>query len=138
MAVCDPARFLRERCGEESTSIEETAWTTSAGVSSIGSGRYDTFTLPDGPTRTWAFHEGFFGQGGSKRDIACRDIIHQNWNYIESEIAREEIETEIDEAVDQLFPTRFLPSANELFRADARRNFDWLWRESDRLKKRLF
>ncbi len=61
-------------------------------------------------------------------------VIQENWGYLCAHLADESLETEIEDAVDQLFPTRFLSSDADPCRIDARRNFDWLWDQAERLK----
>ena len=61
-------------------------------------------------------------------------MIQENWGYLCAHMAEERLEAEVEDAVDQLFPTRFFSSDSDPCRIDARRNFDWLWDQAERLK----
>lgn len=92
----------------------------------------ESFLLPGGSFSTWGW--GAEGESASPAQRALRE----RWGELLARIAAPRLDRELEEAVDALFPTRFLQAPEDLVRLEARRNFDWLWKEAEELKKRIF
>lgn len=126
MALCDPVRMHEDVIGRPNG--RETQPVRSYHEFLRGDEEAE-FVLPDSPTST------FSGQPGDSADApAGRRTIQENWGYLCAHLTSESLEAEIEDAVDQLFPTRFFSSDADPCRIDARRNFDWLWDQAEQLK----
>ncbi len=128
MALCDPARMHEELIGRPNGGAVQPRPVRSY-HEFLRSDEDAEFLLPESLTST------FSGRPGAPVDaLPSRGVIQENWGYLCAHLANETLEAEIEDAVDQLFPTRFFSSDADPCRVDARRNFDWLWEEAERLK----
>ncbi len=88
-----------------------------------------SFSLPDSISGSWSL---------SPTPDSDSEILDENWDYIFEHLEDDHLEDPIEDAIDKVFPTRFLPRRDGLFNEEARLHFDWLWRESEKLKRKLF
>jgi molecular chaperone DnaK (HSP70) len=136
MAIADPQRLQQELAGKEAPQAQPLVAAGSRTASQSGRlGFFDEssfFLLPESSARPTS-------SGPSTTSAeASEKVIRENWSYLASRLSEPWLDPLVEDAVEQLFPTRFLPSRTDPFRLDARRNFDWLWERAEMVKKRIF
>ena len=75
---------------------------------------------------------------GRNRDERARQQIIEAWDDLQTRPPAESLSSELEDAIDLLFPTRFWRSDEEPLSARAKRNFGWLWDRAEQLKRQLF
>ena len=114
MALSDPERFIGQRSDEEPEPTEDSGF----------------FLLPP---------HGAYGVSPLEHAATtARKRIALAWQEIEEHLPDEQLESELEGAVDAVFPTRFLQSSAEPLSVEAKRNFGWLWDQAETLKRQLF
>ncbi len=134
LALCDPKRAHTEHSGEDQEIAAAVEPTVAAELGGFGLQTQQGFLLPDSSGQRWETGRVSWYDDGDTGE----EVLRQNWGYVSAHITRPALESDIEDAIDATFPTRFLPSVDEVVRAQARKNFDWLWERAESLKIKLF
>ena len=68
----------------------------------------------------------------------ARRRLLDSWETVEGNVSEPELDPELEQAVDAVFPTRFFRTPQEPISIEAKRNFGWLWEQAEMLKRELF